>query len=379
MNHVYSEEAIELLNAILRSIFLTSDRDAVSLRMQQETFQEVLDIAKAQDIYLLVLEGIKKAGGVLSSEIEKNASVSIFKYFQNEYMFERTKELLAEQRIPFMSLKGVAIRDMYPQPWMRNSCDVDILVHEKDLLRAMHSLTAMGFTTDEKRNYHDITLHYGITHLELHFNICENIPRIDKTLSQVWKYAEPISDYEYREKIEFFVYHQVAHLLYHFLRGGCSLKQFIDLWLLRKNESYEEEKLKPLLAAGRLERFYAVICEITDIWFNGKAQTPLSREIENLVIKGGLTQMGYNSDIVSITVGGGIYRYVLDSLFLPLREMKRIYPSLEKYPLLLPFYYMKRAWTKSIGNERDRTISILKARSETQSDVEDLMREIGLS
>lgn len=43
------------------------------------------------------------------------------------------------------------------------------------------------------------------------------------------KHADPVSEYEYQERPEFFAYHHLAHMKYHFVHGGCGIRTFLDL------------------------------------------------------------------------------------------------------------------------------------------------------
>ena len=368
----YSDKAIEIFHALLRSAISTGEN------VDLQGAGEVLSLAKAQGVLLLICYSIEKNKGELSSEYRNNRAQGIYQYIQNNYTLEKAKDVLNEGKICFVPLKGAVIKDLYPEPWMRHSCDIDILVQEKDVDKAIELLVKAGFTTDNKREYHDVSLYYGPTHLELHFNICENIPRIDNTLSQVWKYTEPADAYEYRETNEFFAFHILGHMLYHFLRGGSNIKQFVDFFLLRQNNTYDEEKLKQLLSGSRLEEFYKVICEFTNSIMTGE-ETDRTRKIEKMVFNGGLIRQGNQSDNVSIAVGGGIGKFILKSVFIPKREMEWIYPILKKHPILLPHFYNKRLLTKTIGKERKKAQNVLKAHKNHDNETEKLLKELGLS
>lgn len=367
---------IDLLNTFLRSVLSTGE--IVLPEGSEKILPKIFSIAKAQEVILLIHYGLKKAGNKLSDNIRHELLSGVYQYTQNEHMLEKAKALLTAEHIPFVPMKGSLVRELYPEPWTRYSCDVDLLIQEKDLEKAVRVLTEAGFQSKNKKDYHDVSLYYAGAHLELHFNICENIPRIDGALSQVWNHTVKVSDYEYHETDAFFLFHATAHLLYHFVRGGCSLKQFLDIWLLRRKGAYEEKELKQLLSSSKLEKFYEVICEVSDIWFEGKKPTELSREVEAQVINRGLSGAGEHSDSINIILGGGIGKHILQSVFLPMREMKWIYPSLEKRPFLLLHYYWKRIVQKTIGKDRSRAQEIIKAEKSKESDDLMLLKKMGL-
>ncbi len=58
-----------------------------------------------------------------------------------------------------MPLKGSVIRNMYPEPWMRTSCDIDILVEKSSLDVAKKAVQAIGFEY-KGMGSHDISLFF---------------------------------------------------------------------------------------------------------------------------------------------------------------------------------------------------------------------------
>ncbi len=377
MKRVFSERTIEQFNEALRLALSGAD---TCTTISADDVKNILSLARSQDVFQLACYGIIKQGFSVPAEEELYTASGIYLYKQNEYLLEKTRQVLDSEHIPYVPLKGAVIKELYPKPWMRSSCDVDILVHEENIERAIDALVKGGFVTDGKREYHDISLYYGGFHLELHFNICENIPRIDNVLERVWKYVHLKTGYEYRENNAFLMFHILAHMLYHFLKGGSNIKQFVDIWLMRKNELFTEEELLPFLQECRLERFYGVICEVTDIWFEGKTPTGLSTRIEKQIISGGVAGGRVNTDKVNIFIDGGRNKHILHLAFLPFREMQWIYPELRKYPFLLPYYYCKRVLSKTIGKERNRAKEIMQAdtNGSDASEELDLLDKMGL-
>ena len=372
----YSDKTIELFHALLRSAVSTGEN--VDLKGSEEFVGEVLSMAKVQGVLLLICYSIEKNKGELSIEYKNSRAQAIYQYIQNNHTLKTAKEVLKEGKIRFVPLKGAVIKDLYSEQWMRQSCDIDILVQEKDIDKAIELLINAGFTTDNKREYHDISLYYGETHLELHFSICENIPRIDSVLDRVWEYTESISEYEYSETKEFFLFHTIAHMLYHFLRGGCNIKQFVDLWIIRHKTIYDEKRLQELLSACKLKQFYKTICEFTDCIFIGGKLTELYQKIETQVLNGGIIHRNEDSDRISIRVNGSFIKHIMKSVFLPRREMEWIYPTLRKHPILLLHYYNKRLLTKTIGKEKKRVKDVFKAHRKPTDEMETLLIEMGL-
>ncbi len=377
---MYSSKTTDIFLQILRSAILDKPIDLPSDLNEYGT--EIYSLAKSQDVLMLIYRGIKCNQGVLPKDVDKQIVTEIYRTGQNNALLKKAKEVLTDAKIPYIPLKGAVAKDFYPELWMRSCCDIDILVREKDFERAVNAFVKAGFSTDYKRLYHDVSLYYGEAHLELHFNICENFYRIDQVLSQVWGNVEQVSGYEYREKPAFFAFHNIAHLLYHFLRGGCNIKQFLDLWLMRRKMFYEEEEIQPFLSKCSLKKFYDVICEETEVLFEDKKPTDVTMAIERFIFQGGIAGGKDNADVISVVVGGGKLKYFINSLFIPMRDMKWHYPILRKYPVLLPLYYCKRLIAKTVGSEKKRAkelVSInLEKTKKVDNDIISLLEEIGL-
>ena len=155
---------------------------------------------------------------------------------------------------------------------MRTSCDIDILVKEQDLNRAVKALVDInGYKTDNKINYHDVSLFSpSKVHLELHFNILENKENIDSVLAKVWDYASQSENSEFEHSLtnEFFVFHMLAHMVYHFLKGGCGVRTIMDVYIAHQKLDINNDELYKLLNACNIAKFYESIKEISYIFYS---------------------------------------------------------------------------------------------------------------
>ena len=82
----------------------------------------------------------------------------VYRYEKINYELNRLCETLNEVKIPFIPLKGSVIRQYYPEPWMRTSCDIDVLVHEEAVDQTAQIIVEKLGYTYEKKQYHDISL-----------------------------------------------------------------------------------------------------------------------------------------------------------------------------------------------------------------------------
>ena len=122
----------------------------------------LLRLSKAHDMEHLVADALSRQG-LLSGDddatkkLARAQMLSLFRYERINYDYLEVCRVLEDAGIEFLPLKGAIIRDLYPQPWMRTSCDVDILVREEALERAVAVLTeSLSFKQSGERGYHEI-------------------------------------------------------------------------------------------------------------------------------------------------------------------------------------------------------------------------------
>ena len=342
---------------------------------------KLLRVALKHDVANLIADALLKNGKIIESDalfktVKKQRSFAIAREAQRVCFYEKIRASFTENKIPFVPLKGTVLSTRYPESWMRTSCDVDILVREEDFDKAKSALINLGFTTDGIRHYHDVAFNYGDKfRMELHFNVCEQLSKSDEILKYVWDYTEKVAEYEYRETAEFFVFHHIAHMAYHFLVGGCGIRPFIDLYLMRKKGFYSEEKLLPLLDRAELSAFYRAVCKLAGVWLNGEEYDDLSLQMEDYVIKGGAFGIENNALAVETVSSKGRKRLLLAKAFPSYDVMCDVYPSLIGRKWVLPFYYLRRGFAKLFGKDRKRTKEIV---SRTMSQSKSKNAEVGI-
>ena len=317
-------------------------------------------LAKSHDIMHLVADALFRNGMMPASEKARRAyqQERLVAVYREEHMrraMALLRETLQKAQIPFIPLKGAAIRPLYPQPWMRTSCDIDVLVHAEDLEKATMVLADAGFTTDGKRSLHDMVFIYEGVHVELHYSVTENIGRADGVLARVWEYSRPVAGAEYDVSPDFFLFYHIAHMLFHFLvGGGCGVRPFLDLFIMRQAGFCREEQGLPLLKPCRMDTFCHAAYQLADVWFGGQPHTELTKQLEVYVLAGELYGSTANKNASGAVRREGRVRYLWHLAFLPYEIMCQPYPILRRHKILLPFCYVHRFFAKLFGKTRRR-------------------------
>ena len=167
-----------------------------------ELLVDLLKVAKKHDVAHLLALGLRQ-NGLLSkddSNVENHIFKALYRYEQIRYEHENLCDALEKAEIAFIPLKGSIIREYYPEPWMRTSCDIDVLVHQKDLDRAVAYLTENLQYTLHGRATHDVSLFTPMgVHVELHFDLVEEGRANDaiEVLSAVWENVSLLDNKKY--------------------------------------------------------------------------------------------------------------------------------------------------------------------------------------
>ena len=317
-----------------------------------DTWPDIVRVAQKHAVEAAVAHTVRAHRLVDDPAVQNTITLATVGYELLNYEQNHIADLLGAADIRFMPLKGAVMRRFYTQPWMRSSCDIDVLVPSDELDRAVALLTEQHGYTVLHKGAHDVALKAksGI-HLELHYALLDEgvSPAWEAALGDVWATATPRADrpYWYEMPDEVFYLYHVIHMAKHFLGGGCGIKPFLDLWLLDRLPDVDRQKRDDLLGQGDLLAFTASVQKQTDVWFRGAAADPIAEQIEAYVLRGGVYGNATNRVAVHQRQAGGRLGFLLKNVFLPYRILQFHYPILQKHRWLMPVMQVRR-WGKLI-------------------------------
>ena len=381
----------KILVALVRSAIKAEPlSEKIISQITPEILGKLYKLSNHLDVTQITSDTLYK-NGLLSNKTDvgkkfKSAQLSaLIRYTRLEREQQRICRIFSDNNIPFIPLKGDVVRKYYNEPYMRTSCDIDILVHEEDLSRATKLLEENLNYSANKKAYHDISLFSpdGI-HLELHFNVLEHLENIDALLEKVWDYAVPSGNSsEYMLTNEFLMFYLVAHAMYHFINGGCGIKPFVDIYVLKEKMSFDDDLLYKMCKECGILKFYQKSCDLIDVWFGNKEHDKVTLYMEQFVISGGAYGTLYNKLSVERTVSDNSMNYLLKRIFMKKSDLQIIYPQLKQYSALFPYYTVKR-WFGLLDKSKQKRIFLeLKTNScITEKEISyasDLMAQLGLN
>ena len=347
-------------------------------------------LSKKHDLAHLICDALDKNGLLFDGEAKnsflKERFMAVCRYERQQYEVEQICSTLGNAKIPFMPLKGSVIRNYYPEPWMRTSCDIDILVKKEELEKASQVLCdELGYSKDAKVNANELTLYSpsGI-HLELHYDLTEGDRYGKDILSNIWDYAtvkEENSLHFILQDSAFYFYH-IAHMVKHFESGGFGVRPILDLWILNNKVAYDKEARNKLLDTCSFLKFASACEELSNIWFSCKVKEENIELLENYILFGGVYGNEKNRVDIQQTQKGSKGKYLLSRIFMPYSLLKFRYPILKNHKWLYPFMIVVRWFgvlfngdSKRIKNEIKLSESVSE---EKKNDYKKLLDYVGL-
>ncbi len=366
--------------------------EEIKAALTPECIKGVYALAKAHDLAHLAGDALAKNklipdAPALRMQLTKAVYTAVYRFEQSQRETARLSAAMEESRIPFVLLKGAVIRDYYPEPWMRTSCDIDVLVREEDLERATDILTSKLGYRNEGRGYHDVSLfsQSGV-HIELHYTLLDELyfPKAQKIAAEVWSCVSPVREnrMQMRMSDELFYFYHILHMANHFFTGGCGIRPFIDLQIMDCREQYSAEKTEALLKTGGLLKFARAAQSLAGVWFGEQEYTELSQKMEAFILFGGVYGTVENMTVVQQVKKGGRLPSILSKIFLPYGMLKGLYPVLQRHKWLMPFCQVAR-WFRLLSGERwKRSVNELKTNMagshNNNTYVADLLKELDL-
>ena len=299
---------------------------------------------------------------------------------------QHISQALSAKKIPHIFLKGSTIRRIYPEEWMRNSCDVDLLVKNEDLEAAGKIIESLGYTRGGEITHH-IAYTNDYIEVELHYLLIEDFLNIKASaiLDNVWSCGvrprdSGNSSYIYELLDEYAYFYQIAHMVRHFNRGGCGIRSVLDIWMLNHRCEFDRVKRDELLTLGGLDLFEKHILALGEYWFADGDGDRLGT-VEQWILSGGAFGDHDRIEGVMKSKRRSKIRYLIYVMFPPYNKMCHKYKVLKRHAWLLPVFYIFRYFHLIYLLGINRVINRFKAlfkKEKNQSEIDKMLEQLGI-
>ena len=316
---------------------------------------------------------------------------SAISYNENQsYEIRYLSKAFDEEKIDYMPLKGIVMKQLYPKPEMRVMSDADILIRTEQYNKIAPLMERMGYTF-KYESEHELVWKKNRMTVELHKRII-SLRNQDfyNYFGDGWNFAKLKSGCCYEMLPEDFYIFLFIHFVKHYRAGGIGIKHMTDLWVYRNafkvDDNYIENKLKVL----GVTEFHSNIKKTLDIWFNSCDSDELSDFITGVIFNSGAYGRSSDTAVARLTKNAKkrgslkkakLYR-VFWLIFPDFNWMSQKYTILKKAPFLLPFCWAVR-WIKAMsGDKRNIKFSVEQLKNGTDEKIaeyEKSLKYVGLS
>jgi len=251
--------------------------------------------------------------------------------------------LFETNAIDCLPLKGSKMKEYYPYSFLRFMGDIDILIHDYDMEKAVALLKEKDYVP-ERDSYNHLALEkLPYMEIELHRKLLPYNQKGEKLLENIWNrvYLREGFSHVYEMKKEDFLIFMLIHLDKHYSRSGTGIRSFLDIYLyLQKNEDIDLKSIYASFDDVELRDRCIRYIEFSQRLFRLQPLTGEYEKMSNKVKNSGVfgskkVQMETdleNSDNKVIT-------FIFKKAFPPKETIIQRYPKVKKYKILFPFFY----------------------------------------
>lgn len=282
----------------------------------------------------------------LQEKLHNTYAAAIKQAILQEHEGEQAMKALSKEGIDCIALKGWEMRNYYPDPLMRQMADVDILAHPYEFQRIKQVMEERGFKSGTESPWKHDNFYKNEVHIEMHKRLTDDSNVIQTWENGLWDRAVREEGEVFKMSPEdYYIFHFV-HLHKDFMNGHLGLRRIVDTWLL-KQHSVDMKIVKKYLDSFGMWKFHERMAELSGVLMG---EIPMDEDSEVLLTHAfthGIYGSGksYKSARIAAmgnTVINGKWKSAFNAIFLPFKRMKAQFPVLEKWPVLLPWFWYKR-------------------------------------
>ena len=343
-----SKESQLLLGALGWAV--TGKTEELSLSVDWEA---LLKLAKAHMLLPLLCNGLQKAGVFgqvpqkAAKALEKAYMQAIYQDVQIENVQKNLVAYLAEEKVPYVFLKGAVLRHNYPEPALRIMCDMDILVHTESYPQIEKIAKKLGASPSHSDGNHRNYLFPGGVEVEFHPNLIHQDTPVGTEINPGWQYTVQTPD-GIQMTEEGIYLNTLCHLANHFVSGGVGVRFVLDVWVNRhlRKISIDLKTVEAELSRFGLLEFAKNIEALAECWFGTGKSSPLLEELGEYILSSGSHGRQDRAVLNSVTLskGGSRTSALWSKIFYSRAEMEDRFPWCKGKPILLPAAWCVRAY-----------------------------------
>lgn len=328
--HDYKQNAYYLIY-LIRCVL--NNRIPAKEKLGKMNLLGVFAVAKAHSLTAIVAYALESAG-IYDKDFEEEKFKAIRKNIILDVERERVFAEFEKAGIWYLPLKGIVIKDLYPQIGMRQMADNDILIdknreHDVKSIMINCGFKNVSFNTSK----HDVYFKEPVCNFQMHVSLFDSEPE-----SPFYNYYSDIDKRMIKENgrdfgklisYEDFYLYIKSHEYKHFSSYGTGLRNLVDTYIYLKNYAnkmdlnYLNHELEKLQISDYEENCRKISLDL----FNGKRLDDSEKRLLDYYIYSGTYGNVQNHINNSVKNNGRAAKtkYFVVRLFLPIRKQKPLY------------------------------------------------------
>ena len=282
------EKEAKILLKIIKN-FLSETETTIEKEIDEE---KLYQLAKAHSVSNFLQKWAQKdcQSQAIKEEINQDYTSQIVKDTNQNIEIEKLLYRLEQNNIKTLVVKGVIMKDIYPQNYMRQMCDIDILVEDNDFKKVTKMIREMGFHKLYNHEKHLVLTKPPFMIIELHRKLILQKDVVGyEYFKDIWPLCMPYNNNKniYQlDRTHAYVF-CILHLLTHFKFTGIKIKDILDVYLYEETykQDLDHEKLNQIFQDLDITDFAKNIKEISYKWFGEQALDEFD-EVEKFILKG---------------------------------------------------------------------------------------------
>jgi len=304
----------------------------------------------------ILLTVYRKLPTAFEAQLKGFYNMSLKQSIVQGHIGERVLHALSDAGLSCIALKGWELRKLYPVPTMRQMADLDILVKPYNFAAIKAAMEKLGFSSGPESRWKHDSFFKNDVHVEMHKRLTDDSDVIHAWERGLWDRAKAADENIYKMSPEdYYIFHFV-HLHKDFMNGSLGLRRIVDTWLLGK-QPVDMDIVESYLKSFGMWRFHERMVKLSNVTMGDEPMDEDSEVLLTHAFTHGIYGSGKSYKAGRIAAMGrslttGKLKSRLEAVFLPYKRMKAQFPALEKWPILLPYYWSKRISRFLKGNKK---------------------------
>lgn len=351
---------------------------AVNERIPEELphdvdFEGLYKISKFHSVSAMVSYALDKGGYLsetyMSQDLIQKWAMARIHAMRKNLMYDAEREQILqwmeEQGCWYMPLKGVILKEMYPDVGMREMCDNDILFDKKFREQLKECMVKRGYKVSSYKVFiDDVYMKKPMYNFEFHTELFNDsmLPKwfdyYKNVIERLKKDADNMFGYHFNNE-DFYIY-MIAHGAKHYRESGTGIRFLADqnVYLRHKNDSMDWKYINEQLIKLEIEEFEKDSKELSKKIFDAsvdlveflnfdKKECKMLSYLMNSGTYGTITNKvknelsDINEEAEKINLWAKI-NYLFGRIFPGMEHMKKFEPFIYEHKWLIPFFWIYR-------------------------------------